>query len=437
MREDYQALIDEVSALLGTPATLEGRDFALIAFGAHESHGEGGEPALDPVRTRSILGRGSTAEVRAWFESFGITKATEPVRIHPEPSAGVVHGRICLPVRYGGVAHGYIWLIDDGRLDLADPRMTPAMAVAARIGELLAAEARTEARTGELLRALLLGGAETPGRGAGSGGAGQGHGPALSGEESAAAAAELRELMGSAASGPLALLAVAPWRTDGTAAPDPGAAHVPPHVMARCVLPTVAGPSGRRGRESGAASRAGAPSGSGGGGPLSGPVLAAVVRLRSVQSSDPARTAAGRLLRVPRPPAAAGVSAPRRGLDELLPAWREAVAAARAARAEARLGPVAEWDAIGPYRLLTGLAPEAAGEPSVQALLSPAHAELARTAEVFLDHAGQAGRTASVLGIHRQTLYYRLARIEALTALDLDDGASRLLLHMALKAARL
>jgi DNA-binding PucR family transcriptional regulator len=161
------------------------------------------------------------------------------------------------------------------------------------------------------------------------------------------------------------------------------------------------------------------------------------VRLRSVQSSDPARTAAGRLLRVPRPPAAAGVSAPRRGLDELLPAWREAVAAARAARAEARLGPVAEWDAIGPYRLLTGLAPEAAEEPSVQALLSPAHAELARTAEVFLDYAGQAGRTASVLGIHRQTLYYRLARIEALTALDLDDGASRLLLHMALKAARL
>ncbi|NJP79172.1 PucR family transcriptional regulator, partial [Streptomyces sp. AA8] len=70
-------------------------------------------------------------------------------------------------------------------------------------------------------------------------------------------------------------------------------------------------------------------------------------------------------------------------------------------------------------------------------LLAPAHAELARTAEVFLDCAGQAGRTAAALGIHRQTLYYRLARVEQLTGLDLDEGEGRLLLHMALKASRL
>ncbi|MGH3324101.1 MAG: PucR family transcriptional regulator, partial [Streptomyces sp.] len=104
------------------------------------------------------------------------------------------------------------------------------------------------------------------------------------------------------------------------------------------------------------------------------------------------------------------------------------------------LGPVAEWTAIGPYRLLTGLtAPtgHVRDEPAVRELLRPAHTELARTAEVFLDHAGQAGRTAAALGIHRQTLYYRLSRIEALTGLDLGDGEDRLLLHMALKAARL
>ncbi|MQT00454.1 helix-turn-helix domain-containing protein, partial [Streptomyces jumonjinensis] len=54
-----------------------------------------------------------------------------------------------------------------------------------------------------------------------------------------------------------------------------------------------------------------------------------------------------------------------------------------------------------------------------------------------LDCAGQAGRTASALGVHRQTLYYRLSRVEQLTGLDLADGEDRLLLHMALKAARL
>lgn len=402
MREDYQALIDEVCALLGTPATLEGRDFALIAFGAHEGDGDGAEPALDPVRRRSILGRRSSAEVRAWFESFGITRATGPVRIDPDPAAGVEHGRICLPVRHAGVVHGYIWLMDDGALDLADPRLATAMTVASRIGALLAAEARAEARTGELLRAVLTE-------------------DERSRSEQAAAErsdlAELAELLGPAASGPLALLAVLPWRPDdGAASGDGTGVPVPPYVMARCVLPPAA--TGDR------------------------PVLAAVVRLRSAEARDPARTAAGRLLAgAPQSPAAAGVSAARRGLAETVAAWREALAAARAARAEPeRLGPVAEWESIGPYRLLTalpGAGAAAAGDPAVAPLLRPAHAELARTAEVFLDHAGQAGRTAAALGIHRQTLYYRLSRIEALTGLDLDQGSSRLLLHMTLKAARL
>lgn len=134
---------------------------------------------------------------------------------------------------------------------------------------------------------------------------------------------------------------------------------------------------------------------------------------------------------------AAGIAAARTGLAGLGAAWAEASAAARAALAEPRLGPVAQWAAIGPYRLLTSLPPEAAHDPALHALLSPAHRELARTAEVYLDCAGQAGRTAAELGIHRQTLYYRLSRVEQLTGLDLDDGEDRLLLHMALKAARL
>ncbi|MEV7542154.1 helix-turn-helix domain-containing protein, partial [Streptomyces sp. NPDC089915] len=88
----------------------------------------------------------------------------------------------------------------------------------------------------------------------------------------------------------------------------------------------------------------------------------------------------------------------------------------------------------------SGMGALAAGpvdDPATRALLSPAHRELARTAEVFLDCAGQAGRAAAALGVHRQTLYYRLGRVEQLTGLDLDTGEDRLLLHMALKAARL
>ena len=46
-------------------------------------------------------------------------------------------------------------------------------------------------------------------------------------------------------------------------------------------------------------------------------------------------------------------------------------------------------------------------------------------------------RAAAELRIHRQTLYYRLQRIEKLTGLDLADGRDRLTLHLALTLAPL
>lgn len=154
MRGDYQQLVDEISAALGAPATLEDRDFGLIAFGAHEGDDD---LVMDPVRTRSILQRRSTAAVRAWFEAFGIARATTALRIPPDPAAGVFKGRICLPVRHRGIVHGYVWLLDDGHLtDLElggggtppDPRIEQAMESAAGIGALLAAEARAGAEIG-------------------------------------------------------------------------------------------------------------------------------------------------------------------------------------------------------------------------------------------------------------------------------------------------
>ncbi|MFD3542935.1 PucR family transcriptional regulator, partial [Streptomyces sp. NPDC058662] len=133
----------------------------------------------------------------------------------------------------------------------------------------------------------------------------------------------------------------------------------------------------------------------------------------------------------------AGVADPVRTLAELPAAWEHASAAARAALAQPRLGPVARWSEIGPYRLLAALSADPVDDPAARTLLTPPHRELARTAEVFLDCAGQAGRAAAALGVHRQTLYYRLNRVEQLTGLDLDEGEDRLLLHMALKASRL
>ncbi|MEU8849648.1 helix-turn-helix domain-containing protein [Streptomyces sp. NPDC048564] len=395
-KDDYQELVDEISELLGAPATLENRDFELIAFGAYDSEGDLDASALDPVRTRSILTRRSTAAVRTWFEGFGITRATGPVRIPPTPEAGVYRGRVCLPVRHRGVVLGYVWLLDDDP-GPTDQQLSAAMEVTARIGALLADEAQHGADLSRELRAAL-----TSERG-------------WQGDQALAA---LRTALGPRGEGTHTVVCVAPWPS---ADPDDApSVRTVPHATALCTVPWGGGTSH-------ALKAVGE----------SGQSLAILVRLRSPEVRTPAQAAASRLLKEGAVQAAAGIGAPRSGLADLAASWQEASAAARAALAEPRLGPVAEWAHIGPYRLLTSLPPEAARDPAITQLLSPAHHELARTAEVYLDCAGQAGRTAAELGIHRQTLYYRLSRVEQLTGLDLDDGEDRLLLHMALKGARL
>lgn len=379
MKGDYQELVDEISALLSAPATLENRDFGLVAFGAHDSDDD---TAMDPVRTRSILTRRSTPAVRAWFEGFGITRATGPVRIPAAPEAGVFRDRVCLPVRHRGVVLGYVWLLDADPAP-TDGQLAAAMDVAARIGALLADEERAGTDLSREFGAVLVAGR---------------------GWQRDMAVAALREALGTDADGLHTVVCVTPWPDE-----TPSVRTVP----SAAALATVAG----------AGSRA----------------LAALVRLRSPEALDPAAAAAERLRSAAGATATGGLAAARRGLAELADSWQEALSAARAASAESRFGPVADWSAIGPYRLLAALprTPETAPDHAVRPLLAPPHAELARTAEVFLDRAGQASRTATELGIHRQTLYYRLARIQQLTGLDLNDGEDRLLLHMALKAARL
>ncbi|MFD8225718.1 PucR family transcriptional regulator [Streptomyces massasporeus] len=452
-RGDYEELVDEISELLGAPATLENRDFELIAFGAYDSEGDLDPSALDPVRTRSILTRRSTAAVRAWFEGFGITRATGPVRIPPTPEAGVYRGRICLPVRHRGVVHGYVWLLDDDP-GPSERQLTAAMGVTARIGALLADEAQHGADLSRELRAVLT---------------------AERGWQSDMAVAELRTALGPRADGLHALMCLAPWPSaDPDDAPSvravPGATALctlPWGATAQCLallirlrspdvltpattaagrlLERARGGSGIGGMEgsstgatgaTGTTGRASTASGTGttsSTGKASGTGTTSGVGTSSGTGAAGSRAGAA----TPRSGPAAGIATPRSGLADLATAWAEASAAARAALAEARFGPVAQWASIGPFRLLTALPPDVAHDPVARTLLAPVHHELARTAEVFLDCAGQAARAAAELGIHRQTLYYRLSRIEKLTGLDLDDGEDRLLLHMALKAHRL
>jgi len=372
MRDDLQDLVDEVSAVLGAPATLEDRDFTLLAFCAHDGTGPATPGAtMDTVRARSILGRSSTPEVRAWFESHGIAHATAPVRVPADPAAGILT-RLCLPVRAGGRLHGYVWLLDGGRTDIGDPGapgLAEAVALAAEAGRLLAEGRPGTADLSAALRAALTGPA--PGR----------------------ALRELAEALGPATPVTLvALLPAAPGLPAGWS--PPGAGAVPAVLDDGAVAVLLPLPGNGDPRPAGALSAAalgGLPAGS-----------------------------------------TAGVAAARHGCTGLTTQWHEARTAARVAAVDPRLAPAASWPELGAWRQVAAL-------PGPDPALAPLLGDpvLAATAATWLDCAGSPQRAAAELCIHRQTLYYRLGRIEELTGLDLADGADRLLLHLGVRAARL
>ncbi len=64
-------------------------------------------------------------------------------------------------------------------------------------------------------------------------------------------------------------------------------------------------------------------------------------------------------------------------------------------------------------------------------------AELLTTLRTVLDAGDDLTGAAAALHVHRSTLHRRLRRIEELGAVDLHDGATRLLLHAGLVVAEL
>jgi hypothetical protein len=138
--------------------------------------------------------------------------------------------------------------------------------------------------------------------------------------------------------------------------------------------------------------------------------------------------------------AVVGVGGACHGLRSARRSWQQAALSVRAARHDASMGPIVHWDELGIYRLAacgpSGALADAVLTPAVRALLDHRNLDLLTTARTYLDQAGDTGATAAALGIHRQTLYYRLAKIEEITGLSLSVGAQRLELHLGLTLGR-
>jgi len=335
---------------------------------AYGSHPED----LDPVRQRTILHRRSAPQVQDWFERFGIATSEHPVRTPADPAFGVV-ARVCLPARWNGVTYGYLWVLDTHRI--TDAELDRVMRHAARAGTIMAGQARTREHLAERARDLLVADPDTA--------------------ELAAAEIDRLGVLGR----DRAVRAVA-LHLAGEPIPPLNLWRLPRSAVAtttddQVLLLTPAADAGE--------------------------IAAAAHRLYAERTD--------RLDRL-----AVGIGGERADLAELRDSAREARLAVRVVHEVAGLRPVARWDDLGAYRLLACGPRPALRDATVDRAVRPLfdHPVLAETARVYLDHAGNAQRTAEALAVHRQTLYYRLGRIAQVTGLDLADGRDRLTLHLAL-----
>jgi sugar diacid utilization regulator len=101
-------------------------------------------------------------------------------------------------------------------------------------------------------------------------------------------------------------------------------------------------------------------------------------------------------------------------------------------------GPVMLFDSLGVYRMLSSVTDPAGIEAFMNAQLGPLldydkrhRSDLLVTLARYFDCGCNIEQAASVLSIHRSTLKYRLKRVRELLGQDLNDGSTRLDLHLA------
>ncbi len=143
----------------------------------------------------------------------------------------------------------------------------------------------------------------------------------------------------------------------------------------------------------------------------------------------------------PRHAVRCGIGAPARELGTWRTSFRQAGQALELARRLGESRPLYFPD-LSVYRLLVQMEHSPDLSSFLEETLGPllAHessAEFVRTLEAFFEHHGNLSQTAEALYLHRNTLAYRLDRIEEILDIDLDAPEARLSVQLALLIQRM
>lgn len=134
-----------------------------------------------------------------------------------------------------------------------------------------------------------------------------------------------------------------------------------------------------------------------------------------------------------------GMSGPAHNLSEWPRVYNEALQAMQLSQ-RLHLSQVVEFNSLGVYRLLSALENIPTVQSFTEQIIGPLAAydhehkgSLVQTVEAYFTHHGNISKTAEALFVHRNTLLYRLDRIQELSRHDLNNADARLAFHLALK----
>lgn len=137
-------------------------------------------------------------------------------------------------------------------------------------------------------------------------------------------------------------------------------------------------------------------------------------------------------------PTSVGVGRVHRGAAGIAESLAEASDAARLAASRPQTAYFLHVDRLGLAQLLLAWTQTDTFVPAARELLSPlteaGQGRLLETLVTYLDARSSATETASILGVHRNTVTERITRVERLLGVDLDDAETRLALHLACRS---
>ncbi|BAH50595.1 PucR family transcriptional regulator [Rhodococcus opacus] len=394
---EIQPAIDEIANALGTGASLDDLTGRLVAYSVQHGH-------ADDARVRALLNREVPEDIRAWEASHGTQTAVEPLIVQANPDLKM-EARICVPLIHRGVRTGLLYVIDPLVPENPD-RVAKTVDVIAPQVELLATVLYEMAsphlderhqREVEFFAAC------------------QGDAGALRSVESWPAvrsASSLRLAVSLFTSGPN-VTEVSEARAAQVRLASQQTVSRYPSVVAGSVQDTHSVVLLRPDNEANAA-------------------LRLHQRLAAASGvGQPGDTHTERLF--------TGVTENIAAADELPEAYRRAVIAAQTAAVEPESGTIASWETIGPYRVIATrvLTDDGVVSELLATLIrGDSTGDLLDTLEVFYDQGDSVKAVADTLHLHRTSLYYRLNKIRDILGVDALNGATRLELHLALKARR-